>query len=178
MRQLLSAARKRILSNSKQNFKQHFPLFSRVKHFTNPEITRVDYPNQVLMLLTDAGGSMRRLGTMMQNSHDFEKMLHVTCMAHAVHNVIHRVSKAYPDVDTVIMSIKDVFSLSKSKLQTFKRLAVGVKRPPAPVITRFGKWQEAAMYYGDANTRVAVLEALEYIRSEENQKPQQSQGKI
>lgn len=115
------------------------------------------------MLLTDAASAMKSLGELLKEQYGYQKILHVLCMAHAMHNVIGTIRKCYNDVDDVIMGIKDLFSNSHTRVSTFKQIAPGTKLPPAPVVTRFGKWLEASAYYADDKTREIVVKVLKKI---------------
>lgn len=65
-----------------------------------------------------------------------------------------------------IMGVKELFTNSHSRLNTFREVAPkGIKRPPAPIPTRFGTWVEAAAYYANRQNREALLLALKKIKS-------------
>lgn len=101
---------------------------------------------------------------------DNRKLLHVLCMAYAMHNVFGTIRKCYSNVDKVIMGVKELFSNSHSRVSTFRRVAPGTKLPPAPVVTRFGKWLEASSYYADDQNRANLKKVLETIRDQKSKK--------
>lgn len=112
------------------------------------------------MMLTDAASAMVKLGKLC-DARGYHKMLHVLCMAHAMHNVVGTIRKYFPNVDKVIMGIKELFTNSHFRLETSKEVAPkGIKRPPAPVVTRFGTWIEAAAYYADNINREVLMQVL------------------
>lgn len=116
------------------------------------------------MILTDAAEAMRKLGRILRER-GYSKMLHVLCMAHAIHNVIKTVRDCYPNVHKVIMGVKELFTNSHLRLKIFREVAPkGINRPPAPILTRFGTWVEAAAYYANRQNRDALLRALEKIK--------------
>lgn len=57
-----------------------------------------DYPDRLLLLITDAGKPMIKLGKDMKKKHGFEKMIHELCLAHATHNVADAIRKHYTKV--------------------------------------------------------------------------------
>lgn len=117
------------------------------------------------MMLTDAGSSMVKLGKILRER-GYNKMLHVLCMAHAIHNVIGTIRKHYPNVNKVIMGVKEFFTNAHARLKKFKEIAPeGTKRPPAPILTRFGKWVDAAAYYAEGKNREALLQVLINLKS-------------
>lgn len=118
------------------------------------------------MLLTDAGSSMIKLGELLGLS-GYYKTLHVLCMAHAMHNVVGTIKKCFPEVNRVVMGVKELFSKSHARLTTFRKTAPGIKRPPAPVPTRFGTWLKATLYYANVENRTNLLKSLEAIESEQ-----------
>lgn len=59
------------------------------------------------------------------------------------------------------MGVKDIFKKSRSKLVTLKTVAPGLARPPAPSVTRWGKWLTAIDYYADDFKRENILKVLE-----------------
>lgn len=117
------------------------------------------------MLLTDAGSPMVAMGKRLIERHGYTKTLHVLCMAHAMHNVAGTIRKCFPNVDKVIMGVKELFTKSHSRLTTFRTVAPTTKRPPAPVVTRFGTWLKASSYYADTQNRENLLKALITIDS-------------
>lgn len=105
-----------------------------------------DYTKQVLLLLTDAGSPMIKMGDIM-TERGFDKTLKLLCVAHALNNVADTIRKCeeYKPVNDVIMKVKKIFTFSRSRhsvLEGFK-----LKKPPAPVMTRWGTWLNSVPYY-------------------------------
>jgi hypothetical protein len=53
----------------------------------------------------------------------------------------------YPNVDTLVANGKKIFVKSPARIQLFKNKAPYTRLPPAPVITRWGTWLDANVYY-------------------------------
>lgn len=129
-----------------------------------PECNRHD----VLMLVTDAASYMRKagyilyflnskfrlpvfinviscLGRMLKDL--YPNMLHITCLAHALHNVCEAIRHEFDNVNDLIAKTKQVFSKCPSRINLFRQIAPGIPLPPSPVITRWGTWIEAVHYY-------------------------------
>ena len=66
-------------------------------------------------------------------------LFHVTCLAHLMHNCAMRIKDHYDLVDQLISRVKAATVKNK------RQVAIGT--PPHPVVTRWGRWLEAALYY-------------------------------
>lgn len=73
-------------------------------------------------------------------------MVHLTCLAHACHRVAEEVRSKFPMVDQLVGNVK-VFVKASSRVAAFKVMAPRVTLPPAPILTRWGTWIEACIYY-------------------------------
>ncbi len=96
---------------------------------------------KVNLLISDSAAYMCKAGKLLKEM--YPKLLHVTCIAHLLHNCAIRIKSAYPEVDRLIASIKS--SVVKNRTRAAHFDAVGV--PPTPVVTRWGSWIDAALYY-------------------------------
>ncbi|KAG7176619.1 hypothetical protein Hamer_G015425 [Homarus americanus] len=76
-------------------------------------------------------------------------MIHVTCLAHGLHRVAELARVVMPDVNVLISTVKKVFLKAPSRKERFQQIAGTVPLPPSPVVTRWGTWIEAALYYAD-----------------------------
>lgn len=72
------------------------------------------------------------------------------CLAHALHRVAEQIRSDFPLVDKLISSVKKVFFKCPARIQIFKSEALELSLPPEPVITRWGTWLTAAIYYCDS----------------------------
>lgn len=61
----------------------------------------------VLLFLSDAAPYMVKAGKALQVF--YPKMIHLTCLAHALHRVAETVRNQFPNVDALISSVKKVF---------------------------------------------------------------------
>ena len=99
---------------------------------------------KVLLLISDAASYMVKAAESLKIF--YGKMSHVTCTSHLLHNACTRVRSAFPEVDTLIASVKAATRKNRSRKEMFRREQIPV--PPAPVVTRWGSWLKAAFYYG------------------------------
>lgn len=111
--------------------------------------------DRVLLFISDAAPYMVKSGKAL--SALFPRMTHVTCLAHALHRVSETVRHSYPIVDKLIASVKQVFVKSNKRLQLLKELAPDLPAPPQPVLTRWGSWISAAIYYARHQEEVKVV---------------------
>ena len=92
----------------------------------------------------------------------FPNMLHVTCLGHSLHRISEHVLCLFPEVDKLIASVKQIFSKSPSRREIFNEMTPETPKIPKPVITRWGTWINAALYYAKYYDEVkAVVESLD-----------------
>lgn len=120
-----------------------------VAFFVN-ESLKVLYPSgveatKVLLLYTDAAAYMHKAAHLLKAF--YPQMLHVTCLAHALHRVCEELRKHFTDVNELIGSAKAVFLKAPSRVRVFKEMLPDVPLPPEPVVTRWGTWLKAVEYY-------------------------------
>ena len=72
------------------------------------------------------------------------QMLHVTCLAHLIHNAAMKVKMYFDKVDELIACVKAATVKNKSRRALFD----GIGIPPEPVVTRWGSWLQAAFFHG------------------------------
>lgn len=115
--------------------------------------------DKVLLFVTDGASYMCKAGKGLKVL--YSKMIHVTCVVHAMHRVAEVIRHSLPEVDSLVSNTKKVFLKAPSRIAAFRELAPGVPLPPQPVLTRWGTWLSAAMYYSEHfRTVKAVLEKL------------------
>jgi hypothetical protein len=101
--------------------------------------------DRVLLLVTDAAAYMKKAASGLKTL--FPNMIFLTCLAHALHRVAEEVRTIFPDVDKLISNGKKVFLKAPSRVASFKEQYPDLPLPPAPVLTRWGTWLDAAIYY-------------------------------
>jgi len=102
--------------------------------------------NDVLLLLSDSAAYMVNCGKLLKSL--YPKMKHVTCLAHLMLNCAKRVRISFPAIDNLISSVKAATVRSRQRRNMFP-LA-----PPAPVLTRWASWLEAALFYAEQYSEV------------------------
>ncbi|PSN44791.1 hypothetical protein C0J52_05580 [Blattella germanica] len=116
--------------------------------------------DNVLLFISDAATYMKKAAKALKVL--FPKMLHVTCVAHGFHRVSEEVRVLFPNVDQLISNIKKIFLKAPSRIQTFRDIAPDLPLPPQPIITRWGTWISAAVYYASNFRSITeVVNALE-----------------
>lgn len=115
------------------------------------------------MLNTDAGSAMISLGKLLKEVYGYEKLVHMLCLAHAMHNVSDTIRKSYPKVDAIVMGIKSLFLFSHVNRKILKEKAPTIPQPPSPILTRWATWLKAVEYYSEDENRVGILRVLESI---------------
>lgn len=101
--------------------------------------------DKVLMFVSDAAPYMALAGDVL--SAYFPKMVHVTCLAHGLHRVAEKVRSLYANADFAIANGKLAFTKAPRRVALFNLRAPDLQLPPEPIITRWGSWIKAAIYY-------------------------------
>lgn len=100
---------------------------------------------RVLLLVTDAARYMIAAGQKLQNI--YPNMIHITCLAHCLHRICERVRDNYTDVDSFVSNVKKIFLKAPNRIHHYKQMCPNLPLPPKPVITRWGTWILAVMFY-------------------------------
>ena len=111
--------------------------------------------DRVLLFVTDAAAYMQKAASTLKVI--FPRMLYVTCAAHAIHRVAEEIRSMFPNVDKLISSGKKIFLKSASRVSTFREIAPGTTLPPQPILTRWGTWLGAAVYYAKNLDSVSLV---------------------
>ena len=79
----------------------------------------------------------------------------------SLHRFAEHVRELHPKVDKLVANAKEVFLKSPSRIQHFKEIAPNLSLPPQPVLTRWGTWISAVLYYASNwDTLKLVFEGL------------------
>ena len=81
--------------------------------------------------------------------------MHVTCVAHLLHNCAMRVCAHFKNIDEIISTIKAATIKNKDRKKDFHD--AGLPSPPDPVITRWTIWLRAALYYSENLPAVRII---------------------
>lgn len=102
---------------------------------------------KILLMLSDAAPYMIKAA---QNLKIFySNIIHTTCLAHGFNRVAEDIRNQFPLINDLISNVKKVFLKAPLRIQFYKERLPGVKLPPEPIITRWGTWLEAAIFYAD-----------------------------
>jgi len=75
-------------------------------------------------------------------------MIHVTCVAHGLDRVLEKVREIFPEVNKLVNNGKKILLKSLHRVEIYKN-NMECELPPEPVITRWGTWSEAALFYAE-----------------------------
>lgn len=103
--------------------------------------------DRVLLLLSDAAPYMVKAGKALQVF--YPNMVHVTCLAHALHRVAETVRTTSKYSNTFISNVRKIFVKAPLRVQVYKEMNPKTPLPPEPVLTRWGTWLAAAFFYAD-----------------------------
>lgn len=79
----------------------------------------------------------------------YPKLLHITCLAHGLHRLAEEIRSEFSTVNKLISSTKKVFLKAPSRVQAYKERLPNVALPPEPILTRWGTWLEAVLFYAE-----------------------------
>ena len=97
------------------------------------------------LFLTDGARYMSLAGKTLKEL--YPSLMHVTCVAHLLHNCAMRVRAHFKNIDEIIATIKAPTIQNKDRKKDFHD--AGLPSPPDPVITRWATWLRAALYYSE-----------------------------
>ena len=97
------------------------------------------------LFLTDAARYMSLAGNTLKEL--YPSLMHVTCVAHLLHNCAMHVRAHFKNIDEIIATIKTATIKNKDSKKDFHD--AGLPTPPDPVITRWATWLRAALYYSE-----------------------------
>ena len=98
-----------------------------------------------LLFLTNAAPYMSLAG---KTSKEFyPSLMHVTCVAHLLHNCAMRVRADFKNIDEITATIEAATIKNKDRNKDFHD--AGLPSPPDPVITRWATWLKASLYYSE-----------------------------
>ena len=97
------------------------------------------------LFLTDAARYMSLAGKTLMELYPY--LMHITCVAHLLHNCAMRVRVCFKNIDETIATIKAATIKNKDRKKDFHD--AGLPSPPDPVITRWAAWLRAALYYSE-----------------------------
>ena len=119
--------------------------------FINPNFDA----DQFKLFLSDAAPYMIRAGKDLKPF--FPNMIHVTCLAHGLHRVCEMVREMFKEVNCLIATVKKIFLKAPSRVVTWKQTHPDLSLPPEPILTRWGTWLEAALFYAKNYAKVKTI---------------------
>lgn len=93
----------------------------------------------------------------------YPDVIHLTCLAHAINLVAETVRNNFEQVDALISNVKKVFLKAPLRIQYYKEHLPDLPLPPQPVLTRWGTWLEAALFYADHFEEIKSVNRYIYI---------------
>ena len=119
---------------------------SIILHTVDDILRQVEIKRENLSLfLTDAARYMSLAGKTLKEL--YTSLMHVTCVAHLLHNCAMRVRAHLKNIDEIIATIKAATIKNKNRKKDFHDS--GLPSPPDPVITRWATLLGAALYYSE-----------------------------
>jgi len=101
--------------------------------------------NDILLILTDGAPYMIKAVSGLTSSL-ISNAIHLTCLAHGIHRVAECVRASFPQIDTLVSTMKKVLVKAPKRRVQFVQ-STGLPLPPEPIIVRWCTWIEAVQYY-------------------------------
>jgi hypothetical protein len=79
----------------------------------------------------------------------YPKLIFVMCVVHALHRVCETICVLYQNVENLVPNGKKIFVNSPVTTQLFKNKATDTPLTPTAVITCWGTWLDATVYYAE-----------------------------
>ena len=98
-----------------------------------------------LLLLSDAAKYMLKAGDTLNIM--YQRLLHVTCTAHFLHNCAEHIRAHFKATNNLISSMKA--ATIKNTDRRFLFTAAGLSAPSQPFLTRWGTWLEPSFFYAE-----------------------------
>ena len=127
---------------------------SIILHTVNDILCQLEIKRENFSLfLTDAARYMSLAGKTLKEL--YPSLMHVTCVAHLLHNWAMRVRAHLKNIDEIIATIKAAAIKNKDRKKDFHD--AGLPSPPDPVITRWATWLRAALYNSENLPAVCII---------------------
>jgi hypothetical protein len=98
--------------------------------------------DNILLFVTDTAPYMVKAANDLHVLHP--RVVHLTCLAQALHRVAEEIRENYPDVDNLISNMKKMFIKAPLRVQKFKQDIPSLSLPSQPVLMLWSTWLEAA----------------------------------
>ena len=105
------------------------------------------------LFLTDAAWYMSLAGKTLKEF--YPSLMHVTCVAHLLHNCAMHVRAHFKNTDKIIATINAARIKNKDRKKDFHD--AGLPSPPDLVITRWATWLRVALYYSENLSAVRTI---------------------
>ena len=106
-----------------------------------------NFEDKILLLATDAAAYMLKAGKNLKVF--YPNMLHITCVIHGLNRVAEEVRLYFKLVNTLISNVKKIFLKAPLRIAIYRTILKNVLLPPESILTRWGTWLEAALFYAD-----------------------------
>lgn len=124
---------------------------STIARFVNDAL-RILWPeggneHKFRVLLSDAAAYMLRAASSLKIF--YPHLIHVTCIVHGLQRVAEVIREQFPEVNTLISTTKKVFVKAPVRVNAYREKLPEHPLPPEPILTRWGTWVSAALFYAD-----------------------------
>ena len=117
-----------------------------ILHTVNDILRQLEIKRENFSLfLTDAARYMSLAGKTLKEL--YPSLIHVTCVAHLLHNCAMRVRAHFKNIDEIIATVKAATIKNKHRKKDFHD--AGLPSSPDPVITRWATWLRVALCYSE-----------------------------
>jgi hypothetical protein len=90
--------------------------------------------NEFVVFLSDAGPNMIKAGSSLNIF--YPKLIYFTCLVHGINRVVKVITQLFPDADSVISNMKNVFLKVPLRVNTYKEKLPVVPMPLKYILIR------------------------------------------
>lgn len=131
--------------------------------------------NRCILFTSDAAAENIKFAKDLVSEHGFSKLVHTTCLAHGLHNVLKTLKTEYERLHTLIMTVKKIYSKATKRRIKFRKINPGMKLPVRYVQTRWVSWVNAVKYFNEKENREAIIAAMEDLMVNDKNAKEQAQ---
>ncbi|KAF2891719.1 hypothetical protein ILUMI_14454 [Ignelater luminosus] len=129
-----------------------------VARFINDNLKRLfaeyRFEDKLLLMTSDAAPYMVKAFKSLQIF--YSNIIHVTCIVHGLNRIAEKVRELCPAVNILVNNAKKIFLKAPARVEVYRSI-MNARLPPNPVITRWGTWLLAAIFYSDNFVKFKVV---------------------
>jgi hypothetical protein len=129
--------------------------YETISRFVNDNLTEFFedtlFQDKILFFISDAAPYMIKAGGALQIF--YSNIIHIPCVAYGLNRVAEKVRDIFPGINKLVSNGKNFFLKAPHRITAYKNF-MDCHFSPEPIITRWGTWLEAALFYSENNNLI------------------------